>query len=280
MFAPWPPCIRICRAFAHVGRALEEIVDMTVTATAETARPSRRRGESNGATYWVTTFLGANRHTLPEDAAPPSEDEIYPMAFLIEQDAGAVVQPHFHQADQFQVVVGGAARLGTHDVEGVAVHFTSRFSAYGPIRASEQGVHYFTLRNGFDPGAKYMPGARQELKARRTVPHREAVVDPRPALAPGELALGQASEWTPVMPMAEDGLAAWRYRLPPGAGLTGPDPAAGRGQTWLVLAGGATQGEETLGTFSCLFVYPGDAPLALRADHQGAEVLCMQYPRR
>jgi len=253
---------------------------MTVTATAETARPSRRRGESNGATYWVTTFLGANRHTLPADAPPPSEDEIYPMAFLIEQDADAVVQPHFHQADQFQVVVGGKARLGTHDVEGVAVHFTSRFSAYGPIRASEQGVHYFTLRNGFDPGAKYMPGARQELKARRIAPHREAVVDPAPSTSPMELVGLADPQCELTIPITEDGLGTWRYRLPPGASLAGPDPAIGRGQTWLILAGGARRGLEELGTFSCLFVYPSDAPLELLAGPEGVEALCMQYPRR
>ncbi|MSP30137.1 MAG: hypothetical protein EXR09_06730 [Acetobacteraceae bacterium] len=253
---------------------------MPVTATAEAARATRRRGESNGSTYWVTTFLGANRHTLPADAPLPGEDEIYPMAFLVEQDAGAVVQPHFHQADQFQVVVDGAARLGTHEVEGVAVHFTNRFSAYGPIAASEKGVHYFTLRNGFDPGAKYMPGARMELRSRRVRPHREAVVDPSPKATLGDLAVADEVLCKAVMPMAADGLGAWRYCVPAGAELTGPDPALGRGQTWLVLSGGVTQGLERLGTFACLFVYPDDAALAVRAGAEGAEILCMQYPLR
>ena len=41
---------------------------------------------------------------------------MYPMAFLVEQDPGAVVGAHYHQADQFQVMVGGSGRLGTHDV--------------------------------------------------------------------------------------------------------------------------------------------------------------------
>ncbi len=256
---------------------------MTIAMSAEAARASRRRGESNGSTYWVTTFLGANRHTLPAGAPPPAEDEIYPMAFLVEQDPTTVVLPHWHQADQFQVVVDGEARMGTHDVSGIAVHFTSRFSAYGPIVASEKGVHYFTLRNGYDPGAKYMPGARAELKDRRTSPHREAVVDPRPRASPADLAAVTAATCTEVMPMEADGLGTWRYRLPPGAALTGPDPAGGRGQTWLVLAGAMSRDaapEERLGTFGCLFVYPEDPALALRAGPEGAELLCMQYPRR
>lgn len=246
---------------------------MPVLATAETARASRRRGESNGSTYWVTTFLGANRHTLPAGTPEPGEEEIYPMAFLVEQDPHKVVQPHWHQADQFQVVVDGTARMGTHDVSGVAVHFSARYSAYGPIAASEKGVHYFTLRNGWDPGAKYMPGARAELRARRANPHREAVVDPAPvALQPAPVETVLAEE--------ADGLGAWRYRLAPGEALVGPEPARGRGQNWLVLAGDATLDGTGLGAFACLFVYPTDPALSLRAGAAGAEILCMQYPRR
>lgn len=263
---------------------------MTVINTAEAASATRRRGESNGSTYWVTTFLGANRHTMPADAAPPAEDAIYPMAFLVEQDAAKIVQPHFHQADQFQVVVGGAAKMGTHDVAGIAVHFSARFTAYGPIAASAQGVQYFTLRNGYDPGAQYMPGARQELKTRRTASphatHREAVVDPAPTLSTATLAGIAAPRCTEIMPMAADGLAAWRYCLPPGAPLTGPDPSQGRGQNWLVLAGTVARTDVTagaaadLGIFACLFVFPDDPALALMAGPEGAELLCMQYPQR
>jgi len=252
---------------------------MPVIGSAETARASRRRGESNGSTYWVTTFLGANRHTLPKGTPEPAEEEIYPMAFLVEQDPGKVVQPHWHQADQFQVVVGGKARMGTHDVAGVAVHFTSRYSAYGPIVASEEGVNYFTLRNGWDPGAKYMPGARQELRERRTTPHREAVSHPEPLADAATLT--SAADVTELVCRSDDGLGAWRYRLAPGQKLVGPDPADGRGQNWLVLGGQIDAGTEaTLGSFSCLFLYPADAALDITAGPDGAEVLCMQYPRR
>ena len=117
--------------------------------------------------------------------ADPEPESLFPMAFLVEQDPGKVVKPHFHQADQFQVVVGGEARMGTHDVTGIAVHYTNRYSAYGPIVATEKGVNYFTLRNGWDPGARYMPEQRLVLKEKRKEPHREAVAEPEPmALKP------------------------------------------------------------------------------------------------
>src|SRR5689334_14715201 len=161
---------------------------MILTASPEQAVATRRRGESNGSTFWHTTFLGSNLFTRTADAPPPATDAVYPMAFLVEQDPGAVTQSHFHQADQFQVIVGGSGDLGTHTIRDVAVHYAGAFTAYGPIRAGADGVTYFTLRNGWDPGARYMPGARAELRQRRGAPHREVTADPLPPASAAELA--------------------------------------------------------------------------------------------
>ena len=58
-----------------------------------------------------------------------------PMAYLVEQAAGAVVAPHYHQVDQFQLFVGGSGRIGTHALEGVTVHYAGAHSPYGPTPA-------------------------------------------------------------------------------------------------------------------------------------------------
>jgi hypothetical protein len=252
---------------------------MTLAASRDAVGATRRRGESNGATFWLTTFLGDNRFTVAQDAPPPSLDAIYPMAFLVEQDPLALVHGHFHQADQFQVIVGGSATLATHTVRDLSVHFAGAYSPYGPIRATEQGVDYFTLRNGWDPGARYMPGARDVLRAQRRAPHREAVAAPQPTLSPDALARCTAIACDALIPPEDDGLAAWRYRLPPHARLTGPDPRASRGQTWLVVGGAAAPRDTAeLPAPACLFVFPHEAPLAIAAGALGAELLCLQYP--
>lgn len=243
---------------------------MPVIAAAEAAFATRRRAVSNGAGFWHTTFIGANRYR-PEAAPPPDPDAIYPMAFLVEQDADAVVGAHFHRADQFQVVLQGGGRLGTHDAGPVAVHFAGAFSAYGPIRAGADGLHYFTLRNGWDPGARYMPGARAELPRSRR--HRAAVAGPLP------IHDGQATACHAVLEAESDGLAVWRWRLPEGARLDGPDPAEGRGQFWLVLGGTLSRGE-ALGPRSCVFVGPDEPDLVATAGAGGLDVLVMQFPRR
>ena len=83
---------------------------MVLTADSTLARSTRRRQTSTG---WNTAYTGANRYTLPLDEKPPADDALHPMAFLVEKGPGAVTRPHFHQADQFQVVVAVAACSAT-----------------------------------------------------------------------------------------------------------------------------------------------------------------------
>ncbi len=60
----------------------------------------------------------------------------------------------------------GSGRLGLHDIASVAVHYTDAYSAYGPIVAADDGVSWFTLRNAWDPGARYMPDSSAAACAR------------------------------------------------------------------------------------------------------------------
>ena len=75
-------------------------------------------------------------------------------------------------------------------------------------------------------------------------------------------------------------LAAWRWRLSGGARLAGPDPAAGRGQFWLVLGGTLERDAESLGRHSCVFVGPDEPGLVALAGAGGLDVLALQFPRR
>lgn len=251
---------------------------MILTANSEVARQTARRKTGNG---WHTTFIGQNRNTLQPGETPPETGTLYPMAFLVEKEPHALVKPHFHQADQYQVVVQGGGRLGLHDVGTVAVHYTDAWSAYGPIVAADEGISWFTLRNAWDSGARYMPGGREQLRAARAqnLQHREATAPPLPVASETELAGTDRPSCTTVLEQTADGLATWRYRLPAGATTGGPDPREGGGQFWIVLSGSASPaGEALLPPNSCIFVAPEDANLLIMAGTAGAEVLCLQFP--
>ena len=250
---------------------------MILTANSEVARQTRRK-TGNG---WHTTFIGENRNTLKQGRAVPEVGALYPMAFLVEKEPHAVTKPHFHQADQYQVVVQGGGRLGTHEVGTVAVHYTDAWSAYGPIVAAAEGISWFTLRNAWDSVARYMPGAREQLRAARArnFQHREVTAPPLPAASAEQLAGAEHVSCVMMIEAMPDGMATWRYRLPPGASVGGPDPRNGGGQFWLVLSGSAAVGGEMfLPANSCVFVAPDDGALTAMAGGGGAEALCLQFP--
>jgi hypothetical protein len=252
-----------------------EEIRMTLLATAEAARANRRRGQAaDGVSFWHTLYLGTSRYNMASDAPDPDAAALFPMAFLVEQDPGSTASAHYHQQDQFQLVVGGHGTLGLHEVRPMTVHFTGAHTAYGPIRASQdEGIWYFTLRNGFDPGARFMafPENRNSLRAIPDRRHREAVAGPLgPATAPMEVLLDS----TP------DGLGAWRFRLDPDQPVTGPDPSDGRGQYWVIIEGSVMHDDTELTSMSCAFVYPDDPAFQACAGTKGAEVIAMQFPRR
>jgi hypothetical protein len=252
---------------------------MILTADSTVAHATSRRKTANG---WHTTFIGKNRNTLTENEVAPAADCLYPMAFLVEKEAAAVVRPHFHQADQYQVVVQGSGRLGTHDIASVAVHYTDAYSAYGPIIAADEGVAWFTLRNAWDSGARYMPAQRQQLReARAKYQHREATCGPLPPLSDSDLGALAVPTGAAVIAETADGLGTWRYTVPRYGSITGPDPSTGGGQFWLVSAGSAAViGGALLPVQSCIFIAPEDAAAVLRAGPGGADLICMQFPKR
>jgi hypothetical protein len=252
---------------------------MIVTADSTVARQANRRRTGNG---WHTTYIGKNRNTLEEGETPPDSDIVYPMAFLVEKDAAAIVRPHFHAADQYQVIVQGGGRLGVHDVATVSVHYTDSYSAYGPIVAADDGISWFTLRNAWDSGARYMPAERQALReARARFQHREATCGPLAPLTEAELAALADTAGNAVIEETKDGLGTWRYTVKAGGIARGPDPASGGGQFWLVSAGMAhVPGGGLLPVNSCVFVAPDDAAMTMTAGAMGADLLCMQFPKR
>ncbi|MGE0226670.1 MAG: hypothetical protein AB7F35_04950 [Acetobacteraceae bacterium] len=248
---------------------------MPVVASTQAASVNRRRGSAaDGVTFWHTLYIGTSRYNMAPGTPDPEPGALFPMAFLVEQDPGSTANAHYHQQDQFQLVVNGHGTMGTHEIGAVTVHFTAAHTAYGPIRASKDaGVWYFTLRNGFDPGARFMT-APENRAALRNIPgrrHREAVTGPLPPPSvPRETLLGPDA----------DGMAAWRFHLAQGEAVTGPDPALGRGQYWVVTGGSMVSEGEALPVRSCVFVYPDEQPFTAIAGPDGLEVVAMQFPRR
>lgn len=240
---------------------------MTVFSSQREAEATRvRRRLPNGTEYEITNYLGLGM-------APGATG---PVGYLIEQERNATILPHFHQANQFQVIVAGHGHLGKQAVGPVTVHYAGAFTPYGPIVSAEEGLFYFTLRDAYDPGARFMPESRADLpRVRRR--HATAASE-RPA-APDALAELAAPDQRTLIETEADGLGACLVRLPPLASWSGPAPGTGGGQFYLVLAGGVRLDDRSLGALALIHVGADDAPPHLAAGDGGAEVLVMQFPR-
>ena len=212
---------------------------MILTADSAAARAANRRKTGNG---WHTSFIGKNRNTLKEGEAPPESGALYPMAFLVEKEPGAVVRPHFHAGGP--VPGGGAGRRPAR----AARHRHRR----GALHRRLVGLWADRRR-----GARACPGspcATPGTRARNTCPPRGRNCARRgPATS---IAKARTGRWRPGPTPSWRRLATveslsprWRPRTawrrggsgcPPRPTATGPDPGNGGGQFWLVLAGNAS----------------------------------------
>lgn len=243
---------------------------MTQFKTLEDARKDRYEGVLfNGCEYSRLNYFG--------ERGAGGRDQ--PQGFYVEQAPGSTVPPHFHEVDQFQVVARGAGILGRHPIGPVAVHYTNAFTGYGPIHAGDGGLDYFTLRARHDSGARFLPEARPDQKRG---PRRHLLAEGPPPLGGAQLLGLDSIDVDPLMAPAEDGLGAWRVRMPPNAGDSETLPAligTRHGGCYVVVTGGALAGPEgALPEWGCLFVPPGEKSPAIAAGAKGAEALILRFP--
>ncbi len=236
-------------------------------------RVRRERARAEGRTVWNTGYLGSRLG----GPVPDSLEVLYPDAYLVEQGPADVLPPHFHRADEFQVVLTGWGTLGNHPVRPPSLHFAGAFTPYGPIVAGPEGIGYMTLRKHYDSGALTMPQALPELRAsgraaRQLVSELLDVAPQGPAAT--EL------ECREIFAREADGLAAWHYRLPANSSTIGPDPAAGGGQYFVVLAGEMLATDGTALPFtSCSFVSADEPAYRIASSATSAlDVLVVQFP--
>jgi hypothetical protein len=77
---------------------------------------------------------------------------------------------------------------------------------------------------------------------------------------------------------AQDGLAGWSYRIAPFEAVILPDPASGGGQYIIVRRGTIVADALEMGPLSCAFIAPDDAPQAVTALDEGADIVVLQFP--
>ncbi len=196
-----------------------------------------------------------------------------PQAFLVERPyPKARIDPHFHDIDQFQIVVGGFCRMGKKSAHPVTYQYADAYTPYGPIVGAEKGFSFFTLRPIASGGFFAMPGNRHNMpcQAGRNLAGQFDLDKPRPAA--GEVVRDH------LMPPQDDGVNAVGLRLGPGARASGLTSDAG-GQYYLVCDGEVIHEGRAMPRHSLIHVEPGESPPDLTASGAGANVLVLQFAR-
>ncbi len=235
-----------------------------VGTRAEQQRKRRYDVLANGTGYYKGEYM----------LVPPGNGPA-PQSFLVEQDPDTTILTHYHQQNQFQVIVGGSGTLGRHAVAPLLVHYAGAFTGYGPIVSGAQGLHYLTLRPQFDPGAQFLPEARERLVRGPKAHFSSAPIATLAAAARRALAAPLCED---ILPPAPDGLAVQLYRLPPGASMAALAPSTGHGQYLLVAAGAMHVDGRTLEAPENVFVSSDEPAFTMRAGPDGLEALLLQFP--
>jgi hypothetical protein len=200
-------------------------------------------------------------------------DRSGPQGFLVETEPNHVIDPHFHEVDQFQIVVNGGGTFGKHDAPPVSVHYANAFTPYGPIRARADGIAFFTLRVNPAVGARYMPGSRNLLEPR---PRRAIMADT--TLRPGAPPHRGAPLVQDEVEVADDGLIVRTYRLEPGDAADGPSPRSGGGQYHVVINGSCVSAGDAYLSNSLGWVAPDSDVPRFTAGSQGLDLVLVQFP--
>ncbi len=194
-----------------------------------------------------------------------------PQVFLVDMpDAGSTVHPHFHDVDQYQVIVKGSGRLGREPAEPIAFHYADAYTPYGPIVGAQDGIAFLTIRKACAAGYYPMPESRHLIagKPGRNITGKFEINKPLPR--PGE-------STRETLMTTEDGVEVLGLRIGPGGQAAG-EPADAGDQYYLVCTGSLLHEGRAVPPMSIVRIEPG-APLPMfHAGSTGAEILLTQLP--
>jgi hypothetical protein len=192
-----------------------------------------------------------------------------PQAFLVQvTNPHGRIKPHYHEVDQYQVVVGGSGRIGQHALAPGAIHYTDGYTPYGPIFGAEDGIDFFTLRVDSVTGSQYMPESRDK----KTVRNGYSFECQADMSLPSESGCRLLAE-TP------NGAQAHELRAAPGEQLPSPRSEALRQPGYyVVLVGELALDGESLAPRGVVF-HKGGAPyVQALAGTDGAVVVHLSFP--
>ena len=198
-----------------------------------------------------------------------------PTAALNRYEGAKISNAHFHEVDQFQVIMEGSGEFGRHHVQPYYVHFSRAHTPYGPLHsAKETGWGFIVLRSRFDPGAQRFPWAMDKLKQ---IPDRQPWQVTAKATFPARTE-GVCVQDVPEI-KDERGLFTKTIAMGPNTRTMTPDRLGGDGQYVVVVKGSLIHEGTERQAPTVVFVARDEPPIEIKAGAQGLEAIVMNFPK-
>lgn len=187
-------------------------------------------------------------------------------------EPGSYVPAHFHDIDQFQIVLKGDGFFGKKPWFPGAFEYADAYAPYGLIHAGDHGISFLTLRVASSSGQYEMPGSRHLVPGPLGRRGGDSFDVKTPLPFEGEPPIRE------TLLERADGLLAVGMRLAP-RGVAAGVEFTGGGQYYVICTGDLLADGRTLPACSLIRIERGEPVPELRAGPNGAVVVMLQFPR-
>ena len=244
---------------------MPQVVALSEIPPERVEQPGRNEPGSPGAIN--TTFLGARRD---DPDAPTARINRYRG-----QGRSGISAAHFHEVDQFQVIMDGSGDFGRHPVKPYCVHFSRAYTPYGPLQANrETGWAFMVLRARFDSGAQRFPQAYDKLKQ---IPNRQ------PWQVTTDISFPTPGPGVSVqdVPQIRDDQGLFTRTVVMGARtrMMTPDQEGGDGQYVIVVKGSLVHDGRERNAPAVVFLKRDEPAFEMVAGSEGLEAIVMNFPK-
>jgi hypothetical protein len=214
--------------------------------------------------------------TLPLDGGGEVQLQMYlkgtddgPEAIHARISEGYEVEPHFHLAAQFQLLLEGSMEFPVFRLDAPAVHYTEHNVPYGPFKVS--GGHDMLVLHTKPGGVVMMRDKERRRQANTrgreiTCCAHEVEWEPLP---------GYEGARRKVLIPVSNGPSVEILECPPGMQFAAGAPAYGRYE--VVLTGSASADGKQLGPKGLRFVEAGEQASTLTCGPQGATLIVLAF---
>lgn len=187
--------------------------------------------------------------------------------------SGREVEPHYHRAAQFQLLLDGNLQFPDFRMEGIAIHYTDHNVPYGPFTTS--GQHDMVVVHTKPAGVQYMKDAVRDPVLRKEINRTGREVHCSASEVEWQPIPGHEGAQRKVLFSHENGAGAEVVECAPGVEL--PRSAAPFGRYEFVVKGSALLNGNVLGSETVRFVQSDERVAPLRSGPDGATFVVLTF---